>query len=257
MSIVSLSLPIVFLSLVYVVATSKQSQVLLNHGAMTEADGAAVTNTSCGPVEGVMEDGVFVFKGIPYALPPLGPRRWQAPQGLSREDGTCWTGTRQAKQFGDMCTQPGVGQYSEVSGNEDCLYLNVWTNSLQPDQDRPVMLWIHGGYLIYGSGNITSYMPTPELTSSTDAVYVSFNYRLGPMGFLTLETLSENSTSGTSGNYGLMDMILVLHWVRDNIRNFGGNPDKARKLSYWSFLQISLNVWCLVFVCSLFDWLVG
>ena len=221
------------LSIFYVCGPSRQSQVLLDKRAVTEAGGAAMANTRCGPVEGVLEDGVIVFKGIPYALPPVGARRWQAPQGLSREDGTCWTGTRRAKTFGDICTQPaGSSQYSTVKGSEDCLFLNVWTTSLQPDGNRPVMFWIHGGDLVFSSGNSSTYMPTPELTSSTDAVYVSLNYRLGPMGFLTLETLNENSTSGTSGNYGLMDMILALHWVRDNIRNFGGNPDKARSLDF-------------------------
>ena len=236
-----LLLPILVFSLVYIFATSGQSQVLLHNRAVTEAEGAAVANTSCGPVEGVMEDSVFVFKGIPYALPPLGPRRWQAPQGLSREDGTCWTSTRQAKQFGDMCTQPaGIDAFSSVLGNEDCLFLNVWTTSLQINPNLPVFFWIHGGNLVFGSGNTPSYMPTPELTSSTNAVYVSLNYRLGPMGFLTLETLNENSTSGTSGNYGLMDIIVALHWVKDNIRNFGGNPDKARHVV--SFCKSCLNV---------------
>ena len=91
----------------------------------------------------------------------------------------------------------------------------------------PVMFWIHGGDLVYGSGNMAHYSPTPDVTKSTRAVYVSINYRLGPMGFLTLDTLSQSSPSRTSGNYGLMDMMLALHWVRDNIRNFGGNPNKV------------------------------
>lgn len=89
------------------------------------------------------------------------------------------------------------------------------------------MVWIHGGFLVYLSGNTPGYSPTPELATSTNAVYISFNYRLGPLGFLSLDLLSKASGTRRSGNYGLLDQLLALRWVRDNIKNFGGNPNKV------------------------------
>ena len=230
-TVISISLILLLLSLVYVfvLVPSCQGNVLSWDGrTIQEARIHVLTHTQCGPVEGLVDDGVYVFKGIPYAVPPTGPRRWEKPQGLSRQHGTCWRGTRQTKQFGNVCVQPrGFSDFTSFTGSEDCLVLNVWTQSLDPLAKLPVMFWIHGGSLVYGSGNMAHMTPTPDVTKSTRAVYVSINYRLGPMGFLTLDTLSQSSSSGTSGNYGLMDMILALQWVRDNIRNFGGDPNKV------------------------------
>lgn len=231
-SVISISLLLLLLSLVYVfvLVPSWQGNVLSWDGRTLQAARThLLTHTECGPVEGLVEGGVYVFKGIPYALPPVGPRRWEKPRGLSRQEGSCWRGTRPAKQFGASCLQPqGFNNFSAFAGSEDCLVLNVWTQSLDPLAGLPVMFWIHGGSFIMGSGNWAPFCPTADVTKATRAVYVSLNYRLGPMGFLTLDTLSQSSPTGTSGNYALMDMMLALQWVKDNIKNFGGNPNKVR-----------------------------
>nr|KAG5710474.1 hypothetical protein BaRGS_022292 [Batillaria attramentaria] len=229
--IISISLLVLLNSLIYVfvLVPSWQGQVLTYDGRkVSEALAHVLAHTQCGPVEGLLEEDVFVFKGIPYALPPEGSRRWQKPVGLNEKEGTCWKGTLQVKQFGSACVQPkDPNNHSSFTGSEDCLFLNVWTRSLDPLAKLPVMVWIHGGDLVFFSGNYPGYSPNPSVTKATGAVYVSMNYRLGPLGFLSLDVLSKESPSGTSGNYGLMDIILVLQWVRDNIRNFGGDPSKV------------------------------
>lgn len=229
--IITICLLILLNSLVYVfvLVPSWQGNVLTWDGReAVEARVHVLAHTQCGPVEGLVEDDVFVFKGIPYAVPPVGDKRWQAPEEMSDRKGTCWKGVRQAKQFGSACVQPlGLNNFSNFTGSEDCLFLNIWTRSLDPLARLPVMFWIHGGDLVYFSGNYHAYSPSPTVTKATAAVYVSINYRLGPMGFLTLDVLSKESASGTSGNYGLMDMLLALHWVKNNIGNFGGDPNKV------------------------------
>lgn len=178
-------------------------------------------------MKGVTEDGVYIFKGIPYAVPPVGDRRWTRPEKLSRDRGTCWSEpVFNATAFGKTCSQY-VHSLRSAIGSEDCLFLNVWTPSLDPGARLPVIFWIHGGYLLAMNGHYPGYSPNPELVKDTEAVFVSFNYRLGPFGFLTLDVLSKASPDGRSGNYGLMDQILALEWVRDNIRNFGGDPGKV------------------------------
>ncbi|XP_076459937.1 neurotactin-like [Babylonia areolata] len=232
-SIITISLVLLLFCLVYVfvLVPSWQGDVLSWDGRTEQqARTHVLTHTQCGLVEGMAEEGVYVFKGIPYAQPPVGSRRWREPGRMSHELGTCWRGTFQARRFGPSCVQPprrGFKRLDSVVGSEDCLFLNVWTQSLDPLSNRPVMFWIHGGDLLYGSGHSPPMSPTPEATKSTQAVFVSVNYRLGPFGFLALDALSRNSSSGTSGNYGLMDTVLALEWVRDNIRNFGGNPNKV------------------------------
>lgn len=228
-TIITISLILLLTSLVYVfvLVPSWQGNVLSWDGRPDkEARIHVLTHTQCGLVEGLVEKGVYVFKGIPYAVPPVGSRRWREPESLSQR--TCWKGNFQAKKFGSSCVQPqGFKNFTSVVGNEDCLFVNVWTQSLDPLANRPVMFWIHGGNFVHGSGNTPPMSPTPDVTKSTHAVYISFNYRLGPFGFLALDVLSQNSSHGTSGNYGLEDTIMALEWVRDNIRNFGGNPNKV------------------------------
>ncbi|KAL8587513.1 hypothetical protein ACOMHN_000919 [Nucella lapillus] len=229
-TIITISLLLLLLSLVYVfvLVPSWQGNVLSWDGRPDkEARIHVLTHTQCGLVEGLVEKGVYVFKGIPYAEPPVGSRRWREPRKMPREPRTCWRGTLQAKTFRSSCVQPQGFKNFSLVGNEDCLFLNVWTQSLDPLANRPVMFWIHGGDFVHGSGNAPPMSPTPDVTKSTHAVYVSINYRLGPFGFLALDVLSRNSSHGTSGNYGLLDTVLALEWVRDNIRNFGGNPNKV------------------------------
>ncbi|XP_021355323.1 uncharacterized protein LOC110451558 isoform X2 [Mizuhopecten yessoensis] len=114
-----------------------------------------------------------------------------------------------------------------ILGSEDCLYLNVWTPTTDRTANLHVMVWIHGGSLQISNANWPTYCPSEELARDTNIVYVGMNYRLNAFGFMTLTMLSEHSPTNTSGNYGIMDQILALRWVRNNIRNFGGNPDSV------------------------------
>ncbi|KAK3579730.1 hypothetical protein CHS0354_008870 [Potamilus streckersoni] len=186
-----------------------------------------ITKTGCGLVKGLRQDGAYSFRGIPYAQPPVGQLRWSPPRPLSIERGTCWSGVLDAREFGSQCYQRNASDQSGFSGKEDCLYLNIWAPSLNKMARLPVMVWVHGGSLQNGNANTLTYMPTAKLSKETNFVYVGMNYRLQAFGFMALEILSTNSTTGTSGNYGLMDIIESLRWVQNNIHNFGGDPTKV------------------------------
>jgi para-nitrobenzyl esterase len=162
--------------------------------------------------------GPFAFKGIPYAAPPVGDLRWQPPQPAP-----AWTGLRDATHYGKVCYQdPTIFHLAPESISEDCLYLNVWTPDLHPTQPPPVLVYIHGGAFVIGSGS----MPDTDGTrlATRNAVVVTLNYRLGVFGFLAHPDLSAASPQHTSGNYGLLDQIAALRWVRQNIAAFGGDP---------------------------------
>ena len=189
-----------------------------------------VVNTHCGPVRGT-HSTAYVFKGIPYALPPTKQRRWKPPEPLRRNTNTCWSGTFNASMFGNTCFQFSSDNSSGLIGSEDCLFLNVWTPTLDKNANLPVMVWIHGGSLQSSSGNWPGYSPTSKLANTTNTVYVSMNYRLHAFGFMALDILSSQSPNNVSGNYGFMDQQLALQWVQMNIKNFGGNPNLVRNLS--------------------------
>ncbi len=180
--------------------------------------------TSYGVVEGTVgAGGVLSFLGVPYARPPSGPLRWAPPQAPLP-----WNGTRSAKAFGLICPQPPpdpllsayLGQRSQAMG-EDCLSLNVWTTAKRTSSAQPVMVWIHGGAFVSGSGSERFY--DGATLAGEGVVLVTINYRLGPLGFLAHPALSAEQ-GGSSGDYGLQDQIMALGWVRDNIRSFGGDP---------------------------------
>ena len=163
--------------------------------------------------------GSFVFKGIPYAAPPVGDLRWREPKPAA-----AWTGVRDATKFGPACMQPesrlmGIS-HSEMS--EDCLYLNVWTPSLKPPQSAPVMVWIHGGSFITGAGSQPGY--DGSRLAQRDVVLVTINYRMGVFGYMAHPELTAESPNHTSGNYALLDQMAALRWVRENIASFGGDP---------------------------------
>ncbi|KAJ8723122.1 hypothetical protein PYW08_003034 [Mythimna loreyi] len=152
------------------------------------------------------------FKGIPYAQPPVGDLRFKAPQPIKP-----WQGVRQANKFGPVCYQfnsinPSLGNMSE-----DCLYLNVYTPDIKPKKPLPVMVWIHGGGFVWGSGDDDLY--GPQFLIRHDVVLVSFNYRLEALGFLCLDT------EDIPGNAGMKDQVAALRWVKKNISNFGGDPE--------------------------------
>ena len=182
-----------------------------------------------GVIRGQNDGDAVVFKGIPYAAPPVGTRRWQA--SVPCDVNKCWNGTLDATKFGSICVQQDVGSPndpSKVIGSEDCLFVNVWTpRERSPEELLPVLVYIHGGYLLYSSGNWKGLHPSPEMVSDMKIVGVSFNYRLNAFGFLALKSLADISPSKTSGNYGFMDQILALKWVQTNIRKFGGDPESV------------------------------
>ena len=177
--------------------------------------------THAGPVEGI--DGeIKIFRGIPYAEPPVGPLRWRPPQGLAG-----WTDIRSAESFGMDCPQiPLPTEPSNGPGmDEDCLYINVWTPAHSMAERLPVMVWIHGGGFLSGSG--ADIRCDGENLARRGVVVVTFNYRLGIFGYLAHSRLSHESESGTSGNYGLLDQIAALEWVARNIQAFGGDPSRV------------------------------
>lgn len=196
---------------------------LLNFGLSQNA-----VSTTYGPISGTTENGILTFKGVPYAKPPVGDLRWQAPQTP-----TAWTQTRMTTDFSPKCPQKNFSptQDSAVTeGQEDCLYLNVWTPGLSGK--RPVMFFIHGGGNQQGSASETLnggalLYNGKYIAARKDIVVVTINYRLGALGFLAHPAVAAASTSKTSGNYGLMDQVLALEWVKDNIERFGGDPNNV------------------------------
>jgi para-nitrobenzyl esterase len=187
--------------------------------------GDAVVETKNGKIEGDFRNGLYVFKGIPYAAPPLGRLRWLPPQPV-----VPWEGVRRAKAFGPNPPQnmlPGEPiEFLRMEGpqDEDCLYLNIWTPA--PDNSRrPVMVWIHGGAFVIGSGSQPVF-DTGVLAARGDVVYVTINYRLGALGFMNLEEWTGGKIPAT-GNEGLLDQVAALQWVHDNIAAFGGDPDNV------------------------------
>ena len=184
----------------------------------------AIVATRSGKIEGLERDGVHVFRGIPYATPPVGNLRWQVPR---REEP--WAGTRAATSFSAQSAQTEFALTTMMGGgqppcSEDSLYLNVWTPACD-DARRPVMVWIHGGAFMWGAGDTPWYDGT-KFAVHGDVVVVTINYRLGPFGFMHLADLFGDRFAG-AGNAGLLDQIAALEWVRDCIAAFGGDPERV------------------------------
>jgi para-nitrobenzyl esterase len=191
-------------------------------------DNRAIVNTKYGKLEGSLENGMYVFKGIPYATQPTGDLRWLPPQPLKK-----WSDVRPAKKYGAISPQnmmpmaanmPGMPDMSINAQNEGCLYMNIWTHGLD-DARRPVIFWIHGGAFIIGAGN-EPFLENGALVKRGDIVLVSINYRMGAFGFMNLNEITGGKIPAT-GNEGLLDQIAALDWVQDNIAAFGGNPDNV------------------------------
>ncbi len=187
--------------------------------AVETPDGAVRGQTAAGVVP------VREYLGIPYAAPPVGGRRWRPPQPVDP-----WSGVRRCTAFGPACPQrPGAFTGNRAidprAMDEDCLYLNVWTPAEHPRDRLPVMVWIHGGAFAIGAASMPIYRGA-EL-ARRGVVVVSFNYRLGPLGFMASEPLADEAENGGSGNYGLLDQVAALRWVRDTIARFGGDPEKV------------------------------
>ncbi len=188
-------------------------------GAQTVLDPDAPVMVTGGAVRGAVsagDAGIVAFKGIPFAAPPVGDLRWRPPEPV-----VGWEGVRDGSESGAICIQNG-GQ--NVTQDEDCLFLNVWAPR-ETSEPRPVLFWIHGGGYTGGSGSTAIYDGTP--LAADGAVVVTINYRLNVFGFLAHPALSTESPHGASGNYGLLDMVAALEWVRDNIATFGGDPGRV------------------------------
>ncbi len=179
-----------------------------------------VVDTTSGKLQGAADGGLQVFRGIPYAAAPAGEHRLRAPRVVPP-----WTGVRSATAFG--CWAPQNAPMTTLTGEEpgslgeDCLTLNVWTPGI--DGRRPVMVWIHGGAFVSGSG-VSSLYSGGRLAVQGDVVVVTVNYRLGILGFLAHPDLADDDADGAAGNWGLLDQIAALRWVRENIASFGGDP---------------------------------
>ncbi|MGZ3265195.1 MAG: carboxylesterase/lipase family protein, partial [Croceibacterium sp.] len=185
------------------------------HAAITQAQ------TAAGAVQGEAVDGIGEFKGIPFAAPPLGDLRWKAPQPVAP-----WQGVRRTVAFGPACMQgPILAQMgSAAAQSEDCLYIDVWTPANTPADKLPVIAWIYGGGFNSGATSVPMY--DGANFAHQGVVLVSLSYRVGPFGFLATPELSAESGHG-SGNFGLLDLIAALHWVHENIGQFGGDPAKV------------------------------
>ena len=215
-----------------VLATAAAAALVASGGVLAASTSRLLSSpvhTTAGLISGVpgTMDGIAVFKGIPFGAPPVGKLRWKPPQPV-----TPWDGVRAGDKFGPACIQPH--QRERVPNNravdlpdsppisEDCLYLNVWTPATSARARLPVMVWIYGGAYTEGAGS-TPYNQGDTLATK-GVVVVTFNYRLGSLGFLAHPELTAESPHHASGNYALTDVLAVLQWVRKNIAAFGGNP---------------------------------
>ncbi|MGA8672037.1 MAG: carboxylesterase family protein [Terracidiphilus sp.] len=169
-----------------------------------------------GLLKGTIEDGLSIYRGVPFAAPPLGDLRWRAPQPALP-----WKSVRIADKFAPQCLQTIRG----ITTSEDCLYLNVWTPAKSARARIPVLVWIYGGGFSVGGTSVPTY--SGEKLAQKGVVVVSMGYRLGPLGFLAHPGLSAESPQHVSGNYGLLDMIAALQWIQKNIAAFGGDPHKV------------------------------
>lgn len=186
------------------------------------ADNSPIARTQAGLVQGLREADANVFRAVPYAQPPVGEFRWRPPAPVAQ-----WNGVRMAQEAGVACMQPAMaaGPYNrgQQRMDEDCLTLDVTAPA--DARNAPVMVWIHGGTLIWGTAHSPMY--DGRAFAARGVVLVSINYRLGVLGYLAHPDLSGESPDNTSGNYGLLDQVAALQWVRDNIAAFGGDPSNV------------------------------
>ena len=204
-----------------------------------------VVQTNTGAVSGTMDGSIHIFRGIPFAASPVGELRWKAPQPAAT-----WTGVKKCDAFGPSPMQASPAPFSMWSAeflipkepiSEDCLYLNVWTGATSAKEKRPVLVWIYGGGFSSGGSAVPIY--DGEAMAKKGIVFVSFNYRVGIFGFFAHPELTKESPNHASGNYGLMDQVAGLQWVKNNIAAFGGDPNNVT-IAGQSAGSMSVN--CLV-----------
>src|SRR6201982_770185 len=192
--------------------------------------------TESGAIAGTSESGLRIYKGVPFASPPIGELRWRPPVPMA----PC-SGTRKADAFAPACMQVGVSMPGETPPaiSEDCLYLNIWTPAKNAQERLPVIVWIYGGGYINGSSSMPLYWG--DRLAQKGVIVVTIAYRLGPLGFLALPELTRESPHHSSGNYGLMDQIAALEWIQRNIAAFGGDP-KCVTIAGQSSGSISVSI---------------
>ena len=193
-------------------------------GTTLFAADAPTVKTDKGKVQGyVSTDGqIRIFKGVPYAAPPVGPLRWKPPQPAAK-----WSGTKAATSYGSHCMQPDIYDdmiFHDPGRSEDCLTLNIWSPAKDKHAKLPVMVWIYGGG--FTAGSTSEARQDGENLAHKGVIVVSMNYRLNVFGFFVHPELTAESPQHASGNYGLMDQAAAIQWVHQNIKNFGGDPDK-------------------------------
>lgn len=183
--------------------------------------GAGIVKTEGGYISGMSESGIRAYLGIPYAAPPTGDLRWRPPEAIKP-----WEGIRKTDKFGPSCPQavaPAFGsEWTPGNMSEDCLNLNVWTPAVDSNEKLPVMVFIYGGAYVRGSSSLPLYNGTA--LAKKGVVVVTFNYRVGVLGYMAHPQLSKESPHNTSGNYALLDQEAALKWVKNNIAAFGGDP---------------------------------
>ncbi len=210
------------------------------------APGLTEIKVTGGLIKGISEKtGIIYFKGIPFAAPPVGNLRWKAPQPVKP-----WSGTKECSAFGASPMQATPEPFAMWSEeylipkkpiSEDCLYLNVWTGAKSAKEKRPVLVWIYGGGFTSGGSGAPIY--DGEAMAKKGIVFVSFNYRVGILGFFVHPELTKESSNHASGNYGIMDQLTALQWVKKNIASFGGDPGNVT-IAGQSAGSMSVN--CLV-----------
>jgi para-nitrobenzyl esterase len=193
---------------------------LASSSSITHAASGPVVRLDTGAVRGVREGGVESFRGIPYAAPPVGALRWRPPQPAAR-----WQGVRDAEAYGHDCIQARTPDVNEgTKPSEDCLYLNVWRPA-GVHRKLPVMVWIHGGGYVAGTNAAPLY--SGAAFARAGVIFVNMNYRLGRLGFFAFPALTREHPDEAKGNYGYLDQIASLEWVKRNIAAFGGDPDNV------------------------------
>ncbi|MCW6536422.1 carboxylesterase/lipase family protein [Sphingomonas lycopersici] len=192
-------------------------------GIAAQQTAGPVVRVESGMLQGVRAGDLIVFKGIPYAAPPVGERRWRAPAPAEP-----WTGVRAATDFAADCVHSRRDWEADRAAapmSEDCLFLNLWAPAKAPRGGAPVMFWIHGGSFTAGSGSQALY--DGAALARRGVVVVTINYRLGRFGFFAHPALTREAGTGPTGNWGFMDQIAALRWLKRNIRAFGGNPSNV------------------------------